>query len=142
MACNVYQHVVRVGISQKAINQMVSSVLLGIKHSDASMSVHLIGDTRMRTLNRRFRGKDKTTDVLSFSTNEGAEPFLGEDWGDVFVSIPQIRRQAKQFSVPFREEFYRMLVHGTLHLFGYDHEQDEEAKKMFRLQEKFVHAAL
>lgn len=138
MSCTVYSHIARAGVSQKAIVQMVSSVLDGIKQPEASVSVHLIGDARMKTLNKRHRGKDATTDVLSFPTHEGNEPFLGEDWGDIFISVPQIKRQAKQFGVSYREEFCRMLVHGTLHLFGYDHIEERDAKKMFGLQERFV----
>ncbi|MCB9798949.1 rRNA maturation RNase YbeY [Candidatus Nomurabacteria bacterium] len=107
--------------------------------SDAQVSVHLIGDTRMKSLNKKYRGKDKTTDVLSFAMGDG-ERWFGEilDLGDVFVSIPQIRRQAREFGVSFKHELVRMLVHGILHTMGYDHLRPKDAKVMMPLQGKLV----
>ncbi len=101
------------------------------------MSLHIIGDKKMTQLNFHHRGKKKTTDVLSFATHEG-EGLLSDDWGDVFISLPQVKKQAKEYQIPWQEEFYRMLIHGILHLFGYDHMEEKDAKKMFKLQEKFL----
>ena len=138
MHCIVYQTVSRIGISQKTVFRTVSLVLDKIGKSPAEISVHFIGDRRMRTLNKRYRSIDRTTDVLSFPTNEGNDHMLGNDWGDIFISIPQIQRQAKQFGVSYKEELARMLVHGVLHLFGYDHVTEKDAKKMFAIQETCV----
>lgn len=138
MPCTVYHTVAQVGMSKKNITQTVTFVLAQLGELEAEVSVHCIGDARMRTLNRQYRGKDKTTDVLSFSTQDTAVVQLGHDRGDIFISVPQIRRQAKEYGVPYREEFTRMLIHGILHLFGYDHVKKNEAKKMFDLQERFV----
>jgi probable rRNA maturation factor len=103
------------------------------------VSVHLIGDTRMKRLNTIHRGKEKTTDVLSFSTLEGA-PLPGEytEVGDIFISVPQIIRQSKKYKVSIKEEMTRMLVHGVLHLVGYDHVEQKDAKRMFGIQEEMV----
>ena len=85
------------------------------------LSLVICGDRRMRTLNRRYRGRDKTTDVLSFPPGEGAaEGFLG----DLVVSAPEARRQARAARVPFRSVMEKLLLHGLLHLLGYDHETD------------------
>jgi probable rRNA maturation factor len=108
------------------------------------LSIHCIGDRRMRTLNRRYRGIDRTTDVLSFAIQEGEEFFVGTqddsvlELGDIFISIPQISRQAKRFGISEKEEFTRMLVHGVLHVLGYDHVHPKDAQKMFFLQEKIL----
>lgn len=106
----------------------------------AAMSLSVIGDARMRSLNRQWRGKDRTTDVLSFGLKErrgfvlpGPEK-AAQDIGDLFISLPQVRRQAKRIGRPVREEFALMVVHGVLHLLGHDHETLAQEKAMFALQ--------
>ena len=99
---------------------------------DAEVSVLLIGDGGMRTLNRRYRGKDRTTDVLSFPLREGkfsrVQPHL---LGDIVISVPAAARQAKAAGETLLNEIDRLLVHGFLHLLGYDHERGEvEARRM------------
>lgn len=135
---HVYQTVHKsLGVSRERCIAVVRAVLREVKQS-GEVSVHMIGDTRMRTLNRIHRGKDKTTDVLAFALLEGDIPHVGEDLGDIFLSVPQIRRQAKAHGVSFQEECIRMLTHGTLHLLGYDHQTPEEERVMFGLQERIV----
>jgi len=95
----------------------------------------------MRRLQRVHRGKIGTTDVLSFATEEKNSPRPknnANDLGDIFISIPQIHRQARQWSVKFAEEFNRMLIHGLLHILGYDHLKKSEAKIMFDKQEHYL----
>jgi probable rRNA maturation factor len=75
----------------------------------------------MRTLNRRYRGKDKTTDVLAFPAGPGSGGFLG----DIVISVPYAAREARRREDSRSREIDRLLVHGFLHLMGYDHETDE-----------------
>ena len=103
----------------------------------SAVEINIIGDRAIQTLNRRYRGLNKPTDVLSFSWNEDAS-FPSASLGQIYLSYPQIVRQARRFKVPPKEEFYRMLTHGLLHLVGYDHEQKAAAQKMFALQEKIL----
>ena len=85
------------------------------------VSVLFCADARMRGLNRRYRGKDRSTDVLAFPAGEGGNGFLG----DIVISIPFAGREARRrFDSPARE-VDRLLLHGFLHLMGYDHETDE-----------------
>lgn len=135
--CNVYHSVRHLPIPERQIVHVVLSVVRGLKKRGV-VSVHCIGDRRMTELNHLHRGKEGPTDVLSFAAQEGKWRGQGDDWGDIFICVPQIKRQAKVWHVPIREEFTRMLVHGLLHLLGYDHEKKHEAEKMFRLQEKYV----
>ncbi len=104
-----------------------------------SLSIHCIGDTRMRTLNFRYRGKNSTTDVLTFRLPEG-EALFGNtrELGDIFISVPQIIRQARGLRISPREEFIRMLIHGILHIIGYDHVTKRDAQDMFRIQEQLL----
>lgn len=141
MECVVYARV-RPLISEREIINVVAYVLKREKKPDGVVSVSIIGDTRMRTLNRLHRGKDKTTDVLSFSSLEGGWAGLSHEVGDIFISVPQIKRQAKTWGVTPKEEFVRMLVHGLLHALGYDHMTKAEALIMFPKQEKYLKACL
>lgn len=136
MECTVYS-TFQLPFTKKKLEQSALHILKGLKKNRASISLHIIGDKKMTELNFQHRGKKKPTDVLSFATNEG-EGQLSDDWGDVFICLPQVKRQAKEYNIPWKEEFYRMLIHGILHLFGYDHMKEKDAKKMFRLQEKFL----
>jgi probable rRNA maturation factor len=137
MECTIYQTVRRSGVSHHFIKQMMSKILSKMK-SKGNVSVHLIGDTKMKSLNKQYRGKDSTTDVLSFAMHDGMDMMMGDELGDIFISIPRIHIQARDHNISFKEEFVRMLVHGILHLLGYDHMKKKEAEKMFRLQEKLV----
>lgn len=74
-----------------------------------------IGDEKMREFNRDYRGKDKPTDVLSFAYDSG------EIRGDVIISKDTARRDARRFGITYREELKRLVVHGVLHILGYDH---------------------
>jgi len=84
------------------------------------VSVLFCSDARMRTLNRRWRGKDKSTDVLAFPANGAGRGFLG----DIVISVPYAKREARRRREPATREVDRLLVHGLLHLMGYDHETD------------------
>jgi probable rRNA maturation factor len=99
---------------------------------DAEISVLLIGDRAMRTLNRRYRGKDRTTDVLSFPLREGKFSRVQHHLlGDIVISVPAAARQARAAGEALPDEIDRLLVHGFLHLLGYDHERGGvEARRM------------
>lgn len=107
---------------------------------EVTASIHLVGEKMIKKLNKQFLGKDIVTDVLSFPLGERGTG-NGEqesDLGDVFLCLPRIEKQAKEFGVSFEEEFCRMLTHGILHLLGFDHTDKKKAKKMFKLQERIV----
>ena len=96
------------------------------------MSVLLVGDKAMRSLNRHYRGKDMTTDVLSFPLREGRFSRIQPQFlGDIVLSLPTAARQARAAGESFQSEIERLLVHGYLHLLGYDHERSRaEASRM------------
>jgi probable rRNA maturation factor len=104
----------------------------------ASLSVLLCGDTRMRTLNRRFRRVDRPTDVLSFPSFEESRSSLSF-LGDVVIDVPCAARQARRRGHRTAREVKILLAHGVLHLLGYDHETDDGT--MFRLQRRLIFAA-
>lgn len=106
----------------------------------AFLVVAFVSDQEMRALNREYRKKDKTTDVLSFSRFDDPVPMPvppGEarPVGEVLVSLPVAKRQAREYRTTLRREVARLVAHGTLHVFGYDHERSAAAARvMFGLQ--------
>jgi rRNA maturation RNase YbeY len=100
------------------------------------VTVVLTGDRKIRELNQTYRGIDRATDVLSFGIGDGLE--RGEPFGDVVISVDTARRQAREYGAPLRTEVARLLVHGTLHLCGYDHKEPREAARMHGLTRRLV----
>jgi len=98
--------------------------------------VLLTSDATMQRLNRQFRGKNKTTDVLSFPAGEEVKAKIA---GDLAVSVPTARRQAEERGHSLMTEIKVLMLHGLLHLAGYDHETDEG--QMFR-RERILRAKL
>jgi probable rRNA maturation factor len=91
----------------------------------AGATIAFVSDRTMRALNKRFRGRDTTTDVLSFPA--GAEEWEGagaESLGDVVISLERAERQAAENGLDFEDEVAQLILHGLLHLCGYDHERD------------------
>lgn len=97
------------------------------------ISVSFISDEEMKALNTKYRQKRKTTDVLSFPEPE--VPGGRRSWGDIFISTAYVKGEAERRGISLVEEVLRVLVHGVLHLVGYDHVTDEEETEMFSLQE-------
>jgi probable rRNA maturation factor len=104
------------------------------------VTVSLVGEKCMRSLNKKYRKSDKTTDVLSFSYSEtGFFPDKkNQEFGELILCPEYIKKQSKRFGVEYDNEFMRMLMHGLLHLAGYDHIDKINAKKMFVLQESLL----
>ncbi|NYZ12987.1 rRNA maturation RNase YbeY [Azospirillum sp. RWY-5-1] len=108
----------------------------------AELSVVLADDAMVQTLNRDYRGKDKPTNVLSFALTEaaGPEPEPGAPilLGDVILARETVVREAAEQGKPEDDHLTHLVVHGVLHLLGYDHEQDDEAEAMERLETRVL----
>jgi probable rRNA maturation factor len=104
------------------------------------LSILFIGDRAMRSLNHTWRSKDSTTDVLSFPLREGKFPHIQPDMlGDIVISIPVAARQADEAGHPLNVEIERLLVHGLVHLLGFDHERGLlEARQMKRMEQRLL----
>ena len=99
----------------------------------AEIGVVFVSDARMRRLNRTYLSHDRTTDVISFGYDQG----IGEE-GEVIVNLDQARRQAARFDVTFRTEVSRLIVHGLLHVFGYDDRTSRQKALMTRREDKYI----
>jgi probable rRNA maturation factor len=104
------------------------------------LSVLFIGDRAMRTLNNTWRNKDRTTDVLSFPLREGRFLHIQPDMlGDIVISVPVAARQAADAGHSLTSELEQLLVHGLVHLLGYDHELGlKEARRMERKERQLL----
>ena len=107
------------------------NILFFLGCGNQELSVLLTDDKKIRELNKKYRGQDRATDVLSFSQNEGEEN--EPDYhlmGDVVISTVTAKRQASQHGLSLEEEIVLLLIHGILHLLGFNHERSEEACHM------------
>lgn len=111
--------------------QDLDKELKNLKNVPTELTIVFVESAHMKKLNHQFRGKNKVTDVLSFSEKEG-------NVGDELVLCgAKVEAQAREHGLQASEELGYLLIHGVLHLMGYDHEGDEkEAQRMFRLQDK------
>jgi probable rRNA maturation factor len=126
-------------ISPVRVGAFVEFALERLKLYGVQVSVVLVGERAMRSLNKSWRGKDRPTDVLSFSQREGEGGGLHpEVLGDVVICVPVARRQAREAGHCLAAELDRLAVHGLLHLAGYDHEQSPAAARAMRRREDAI----
>lgn len=118
--------------SRSAIADFARASLAALRRARAggfpvgSVSIHFVGDEEMRGLNRRWRGRNRTTDVLTFEGHaDEAEPGRGRPLGDVVISVEQARRQAREQEHSLATEVRYLILHGLIHALGYDHESDQ-----------------
>jgi len=117
-------------------------MLGALQMSDAELSILLTGDDQIRNLNRIYRKKNRSTDVLAFAQREGEHgERAGRLLGDVVVSIPTTRRQAETAGRDLESELTMLLAHGLLHLLGWDHDTASKDRAMRRETERLCVAA-
>ncbi len=122
------------------LNEVLSYTLEKLNILNATFSVILTDDEEVHTLNKTYRNIDRTTDVLSFALNDNGEfPGPINVLGDIYISIPKMIEQAKEYGHSEKRELSFLAVHGLLHLLGYDHTLGEkEEKEMFDLQKEIL----
>jgi probable rRNA maturation factor len=109
---------------------------------DTEVSVRIVDADEMRALNRKYRGKDQPTNVLSFPAGEatGLPADMPVPLGDIVICAGVVRDEAAGQEKPLAAHWAHMLVHGTLHLLGYDHETESEAAEMEALESRILSA--
>jgi probable rRNA maturation factor len=108
----------RVKVDPDAWTTFAEKALKAIGNSEASATIAFVSDSNIRKLNQQFRGIDKATDVLSFPADEP------DNLGDVAISVETATKQAKDNGLSLDDEIAQLILHGLLHLSGYDHETD------------------
>lgn len=119
----------RLAVDPKAVTRLVTGVLAGEDVKSGELGVRFVGAARMRRLNREYLGHDEVTDVLAFPLEDGddgsePEPGVPRLLGDVVVCPRRAAAQARAAGTPLAFEIAMLLVHGTLHVLGYDHDAD------------------
>ena len=132
----------RYAVNLRTLKRAAHDIVAAVAPAQASVSLSLVGDAAIRRLNRDYRGKDRTTDVLSFGTGRSLSRRKGgrgrareHPLGDVVISVDTARRQAAAYGATLEAELRRLLIHGVLHLMGHDHERAGDAARM-RAQER------
>lgn len=124
------------------IFDMTLAQVAGDQNSEVGLVV--TSDEQMRSLNHRYRDKDRSTNVLSFANDEikdfvSTENSLDKNYlGDVYISYPTLMREAHDLHETSRERFAQLFIHGVLHLLGFDHEDKADAEVMEQLEDKIL----
>ena len=103
-------------------NQKIVEVISEVENKSATIA--FVSDRKMRELNKQFRGKNFTTDVLSFPFTVDEYDLEADNLGDIVISVEQAERQARENDLTLENEIKQLILHGILHLCGYDHETD------------------
>ena len=111
-------------IHKKFLEKVAEKTLKILRIKIPEISIVLVSDTKIKELNRKYRKINRVTDVLAF------------DYGEIFICLPQAERQAKQLGHSLKKELAILLIHGILHLAGYDDEKKLDYNKMVRKQEE------
>ena len=114
--------------------ERAASAVLQLRSAAGDLSIILTGDARLQQLNRDYLGIDAPTDVLSFPASEMDPETSALYLGDVLISISRARRQARMAGHPLEAELQLLVVHGVLHLLGYDHAEPEDKERMWAVQ--------
>ena len=124
------------------LNQYYKKTLKVLKLEDEyELSVILCGPLTIKRINREYRNIDRETDVISFALIDDENEYGYDqdiELGDIFINRNKVLTQAKEYDHSIAREFVFLFVHGLLHLFGYDHMNKQDEKKMFALQKKIL----
>jgi len=121
----------------RRLRKIARAVLSETELSGGELSISFVDDAQIRELNRRYLGRNKPTNVLAFSMGEGEFPSLHPPvLGDVIVSVDTARRQSNRFGLSEMEMIVLLMIHGILHLLGYEHEGTKKGARRMALKQK------
>ncbi len=128
---------------KRTLVRLVSRAMMAAGVGDAQLAISLTDDAELRRLNARYAAEDHATDVLSFSQQEGAGPPETRRLvlGDIVISVPTARRQARSGARPLADELVHLAVHGLAHLLGFDHATVDDERVMFGYEDRLRAAA-
>lgn len=124
---------------------IVDLVNFAIKHENLEkieFNIIIVDNEKIHKINKEYRGIDRPTDVISFALEDNKD-FPSLDYrilGDIYISIDKVYEQSKEYNHSIKRELYFLIIHGFLHLLGYDHMEKEDEKIMFSKQEDILNA--
>lgn len=135
----------KIAINRERIIAQVQKILEILKYSDFDIGIWITNNTTIREYNKKYRHKDKATDILSFpfypelvaGKHIKAKNPEDKNLGDLIISAEYVVEEAKKYNVPFEQRLQLLFVHGICHLLGYDHIEDADFQKM-RAKESFI----
>ena len=130
MAINLIIKTRKQRINKSKIKRLIKFLQKSLSIKKVSLSIVFCGNNFIRKLNKQYRGIDESTDVLSFETGET------EYIGDIIISIPDVWKTVLKENIPMEEEILRLVIHGFLHLLGYEHKEEDSI--MIKLQEDLL----
>ena len=124
----------KIQIDNLDIKMKIDAIMANLNCLDKEISILLMSDNEIRQLNKKFRDYDKPTDVLSFPQKADEDPPIPGEiiLGDIAISLDTAKFQAKEHGLKLKEEIILLLIHGILHLLGYDHEISEQEENKMR----------
>jgi probable rRNA maturation factor len=130
------------GVSRAEVLRRARAIARELQLTKYEISIVLMNDDQIQNLNRLYRRMDRPTDVLAFAMREGRRaPSRGDLLGDVVVSVPRARMQARERGVNVTAEITMLLAHGILHLLGWDHDTPAKDRRMRARTDRLVDAA-
>lgn len=120
-------------LDRKAIVRVTGALLASLKLQDRDLSILFVNDTTIAAMNNEFFGKDRPTNVISFSYFDGM-PL--EAVGDIIISVERAQDEAVKAGIPFYERLFDLIVHGLAHIIGYDHVGNKAEARKMRYREK------
>ena len=135
-------------IDKELLKRVAQIVLKGENKKEADLSIVFVGEGRIKKINRKYRKKDRVTDVLAFGQSQESKvksqkfPILPKkelELGELVICLSEVKKNAKSSNLDSNEELARVLIHGILHLLGYEHEKSEKkVQEMERKQEHYL----
>lgn len=132
------------GLGENFFLSITESTLVQTETDNVAVNLILTDNEYIKTINSEYRGKDTPTDVISFAYRDDPFPIIDnsmEELGDIYISLEKASEQAVEYEVTPAEELKRLIIHGVLHLLGYDHELSEQDEMVMNtLEEKIFNA--
>tara|TARA_Y100000310_G_C20450232_1_gene700348 strand:+ start:68 stop:481 length:414 start_codon:yes stop_codon:yes gene_type:complete len=125
-------------VNKKYLRQIEEKVLKGEK-KNVNVSLVLVDEREIQKLNRKYRKKNKATDVLSFGISKDIPKVSGnkKEIGEIVICPQVVKGNAKKYNIVYNKELARVLTHGILHLLGYTHQQENQARKMRKKEQSY-----
>jgi len=121
------------------LNEVIEYTMKKLNVENSIFAIIFIDDEEMHMMNKKYRGIDRTTDVLSFALNDNKHiDAVINSLGDIYISIPRMKYQSEEYKHSEKRELSFLTVHGLLHLLGYDHINPKDEEVMFSLQREIL----